>query len=175
MKKAISLLLVLICGVTVFSSCKQTEIQSPAGMKKISQDAAGYIMYVPDEWTETEATGVTTATAGQGTATTVSAAKLEKPDGITDATVYFESYKEDFLKMMSDYQQQSEPADEVIDGVAAKRFTYTGTVSDKLRKYSMVIAVKDSSVYVLTFTSVADEYDTYYEAFQKIFTNFDIL
>ncbi len=183
MKKILVLLLTVLCAMSLLTSCKQVEISTPTGMKEISNEAAGYDMFVPDAWIQTESTGVCTATAGQGTNTSVSAAKIQNTVDVKTAEEYFELYKKDFVAVMPDFMEQSEPVNDILrkasgDGtaeIAAKRFTYTGTLSDKLRKYSMVIAMDESDIYILTFTSTKEEYDTYYSEFQNMVLNFRII
>ncbi len=181
-KKTFAFFMAVLCAVSVFTSCKQSEISTPTGMKEISNEAAGYEMFVPDDWVQTESTGVCTATAGAETNTTVSAAKIQNKTNVSTVEEYFALYKEDFLAVMPDFMEQSDPVNEIVKklngdadiDIAAKRFTYTGTLSDKLRKYSMVIAMDGTDIYILTFTSTKEEYDIYYSQFQNMVLNFRI-
>ncbi len=173
-RKIISLALAALASLSLLCSCSEKDIQAPVGMKKASNDAAGYIMYVPDEWVVNEASGITSATAGQATNTTVSAAKVTNTTDAMDAVAYFEQYKSQFTTVMNDFMLQGDPVDDVVDTLPAKRFTYTGTVSDKLRKYSMVIVPNGKDVYILTFTSTKEEYDMYYDNFVGMVETFDI-
>ncbi len=164
-------MLVLLCVAVCFVGCED-EMEAPVGMQKASNDAAGYTMYVSEDWIVNESSGVTSAVAGVGRNTTVTAAKVTNDTDATDPVKYFEQYKTRFTSVMSDFHEQDEPIDELLGGVGAKRFTYTGTVSDVLRKYSTVIAMSGDDVYILTFTSTKDEYDTYYVNFEEILQTF---
>ncbi len=86
MKKLFSLLLcVIILGI--FSGCKGIDAYAPKGHVKISDDNAGYSLYVPDNWIKDLSTGVTTAYVSESDRSNISFMAFEVDTSIIQAVI----------------------------------------------------------------------------------------
>ncbi len=172
MKKIISLLLCAVMLTSLLASCSgSTETEAPAGMKKASNDAAGYTLFIPTAWEANETTAITTVSPGVDTKTNVTVARISKSTDMTDAQTYFNSYTAELKEHMPDYENVGEPTDVMLDSTPATRFTYKGTLSGVSRKYAMVVCIKGNYAYLMTFTSTNEEYDTYFDDFKSMYEN----
>lgn len=59
-----------------------------------------------------------------------------------------------------------EASDTKLSGMPAKKITYTGKQGKYDLKWFQVWTIKDNKAYIATYTSVADEYDTYLDTAQ---------
>lgn len=171
-KKMLSVAVAALLLTAALGGCsKNSEDGVPTGMMKASNDAAGYTLYIPTSWSVNETTAITTVTPGADTQTTVSCARISKSEDVTDAVAYFNSYASELNDIMPDYKAVGDTTNVLLDSNPATRFTYTGTISGVMRKYSMVVCIKGNYVYLLTLTSTDTEYDTYFDDFKSIYEN----
>lgn len=188
----------LACAL-LFCGCTQTELDTPVDMKLASVEEADYYLYVPNDWVVANQTGITAAYASLTDNSNVSCCKYiiadnedrstiftisdpvtsedgsEVADGIVYAKRYWNIYETDLKNTIGDYKAVGEPQNVDLDGCAAVKFTYTSTLSGTSYKHSMVVCCPSpsaSSVYLITYTATADNYDTNSDNFSKVIRNF---
>lgn len=185
MKKLIALLLVL--STLLFAvSCAKDADAAPQGYKLASNDAlCDYVLYVPDVYVcESNASNYTIATISNADKCTVSVAKLENVYAET-VDAYWTECKQEY-SFLSDFVVETQGSDEagnpiewakasVGTGETLKegyRYVFTGTYNGTAYKYQQIFLVHGnafaSSLYCITFTSLADHYDGHLEAFNQI-------
>jgi hypothetical protein len=59
-----------------------------------------------------------------------------------------------------------------LDGIAAKKYTYTRSSADTNYKISQIVALRNTQVYVLTYTATEDKYDTYAKVLDVVVETF---
>ena len=163
MKKIIALAIALVLASALLFSCgKANSGTAPMGFKEISNDGVTYDLYVPDEWTADISTGVTSAYYSGRDPSNISMMAFELDRTFTGVADYWASYEPDLKAMFPDleYTDQSEVT---LDGVPAMQYIYTGTLSDLTYKIMQLVAIKDNTIYIFTYTATVDKYDTHIE------------
>jgi len=166
MKNLITKIL-LISMLTVFAailtSCgEKDEFAAPAGMVTASDEKADFYLYVPDEWTVDYSTAAAGAyfSADDPSSVSVMAWELEHTDTTVDE--WWAVNQEDITMVFDNFTLVSEE-NMTIDELYAKRYVYTASLGDFSYKIMQAACIKDSTVYLFTYTSVADNYDTHLE------------
>lgn len=178
MKKIIIFALLICVIFAVGCSGGQTDnidVSVPAGMQLASDKAAYFNFFVPSEWKVDTSSGSACAYVSEIDPTNVSAVRVSVPDAtITTAEMYWETYKKDFNESFTNFTVISENEKTTLSGKDACKYVYTASLTGQSYKYCSVICVLDGSVYMLTYTSLSDRYDTHTEEFDSICNNFMI-
>ena len=168
----LSLVLILVC---VFSSCAgNTEsIENiPEGMKLFSGENVDYTAYVPETWNVDMSTGTLSAYVSpvDNSNITIAAYLLDNPAMKIDE--YWAQYEEDFEKTFSDMNYEGEPKDITVDSLPAKQYTYTATVTDIQYKFMQTVCINSGKVYIFTYTSTPDLFDSHSDDINDIISTF---
>lgn len=186
MKKILSTVFaVIIFAVSAFSfaSCGEDGDPSvPAGMKLASTESSGCKLYVPENWICDVASGATTAYYSTTDASNVSVMTFSAE--YSDYTVenWWEEFKKDFEKVYSDFEIISSD-NTTLDGNAAMKFVYKGTLEEKTYQFMQVVTVRTAAfsapqVTIFTYTSrpaddvMEDLYSKHLDDVQKMLDNF---
>ncbi|MBQ4097627.1 MAG: hypothetical protein IJC62_05650 [Clostridia bacterium] len=158
MKRLFAALMLIMMLITLtFTSCGKGD-GAPDGMKLASGEAADYVFYVPEKWTVDLTTKATAAyhSADDPSNVSVTAWDLEYANSTVED--WWAVEREDLDLVFENVEIVTE-ANTTIDGSAAKKIEYTGVLSEMEYKIMQVAVVRDSVVYVLTYTSVPESYD----------------
>lgn len=179
--------LIVLCATV---SCGDADEQwYPAGMKLASSDKIDYKMWVPDDWIVDISTGVTAAYVSESDRSnvTLTAFSLTAGDNYMSISQYWSKYKEELEKTFPDISVIDTGEDGasdalteendlgvtlLVDGVAAKKYVYTATVTGTNYKFMQVIFIREGYVYLLTYTAMPENYDLHTEDVDKIIENF---
>ena len=166
MKNLITKIL-LISMLTVFAailtSCGgKDEFAAPAGMVTASDEKADFYLYVPDEWTVDYSTAAAGAyfSADDPSSVSVMAWELEHTDTTVDE--WWAVNQEDITMVFDNFTLVSEE-NMTIDELYAKRYVYTASLGDFSYKIMQTAFIKDATVYLFTYTSTPENYDTHLE------------
>ena len=164
MKKIVSIVLALVTCVTLMlslGSCSATE--KHMGFKEISGEINDFVLYVPSEWTETSQNGYVSANVNgeDGDASNVSVmSAIVNGDNVTP-----ESYYEDLITSYADMYDNVETLQRDIDNKLgeknAKKYVFTADVLGNKYKFMQVICIYNARVYLFTYTSTEEFYDTW--------------
>ena len=190
MKKIISLFLaMIICAVLASCGESATESDVPEGMKLVEcDDEKSYSLYVPDEWTIDMSTGTVSAYVSSSDSSNITFTGFS-PDSVTDLDIptFWADYEEDFASTFGDTMHYVSGGEElesnedyepsIIEnfggsGSNAYRYVYTALVSGDTYKFMQVVCATGGYIYILTYTSTLDNYDTNIEDVQSIIDNF---
>ncbi|MBE6567846.1 MAG: hypothetical protein E7657_04220 [Ruminococcaceae bacterium] len=185
MKKIVAVLLAL--STLFFAvSCAKDAGDAPQGYKLASNDAlCDYVLYVPEVYvTESNQSNYTIATISNADKCTVSVAKLDSVYA-ENMDAYWAECKKDYA-FLSDFTVEAQGTDEngnPIERVKASvgtgetltegwRYVFTGSYNGTAYKYQQIFLVHgnvfSSSLYCITFTTLADHYDSHLEIFNQI-------
>ena len=159
MKKIVAALLMLACLFTI-TACANTDT-TPDGMQNVALESADYYLYVSEHWIPTSYN--------------VSGAKAHTADNAPNvlATVYYPEESVTPLKYWEDYCLAEYQAvfnnftvieggvAETLGGKDALAYTFSYTFGATVYQCKQVITVYNFNVYVLTYTAVSTEYETY--------------
>lgn len=179
MKKIISVILaavIMLSGAALLTSCGKSETDAPAGMKRASSENAGCDFFVPEPWICDVQSGATTAYYSSTDASNVSVMSFSAEYSDYTADNWWESFKADFEGVYSDFEVISSE-NTVLDGTAAMKFIYKGVLEERTYQFLQVVAVKNVSlsapqVFVFTYTSLPDTFDSHMDDVSKMLDNF---
>ena len=161
MKRFLPLLLVLLL---LFSACaKKTDV--PDGMVRASAEFADYDLFVPQEWKLDESGGAVSAYKSPDDPASVSVMAWGLPHADDTVADWWETYRAEFDTVFRNYTPVSED-NVLLDGAKATRYVYTASLGDYTYRYTQYAAVRNTSVYLMTFTELADT--DHSEEFTKI-------
>lgn len=164
------ILLTIVLSLSL-ASCGNTGT-APMGFKEISDEALTYHLYIPEDWTPDISTGFTSAYFSGRDPSNISMMAFELDTNITGIDSYWEFYEKDLLAIFPD-MEYVDTSDFTLDGVPAKQYTYTASMSELDYKFMQVVAIKNNQVYVFTYTAVTDKYDEHIEEVIAIIDYFE--
>lgn len=152
-------------------SCKKDD--TPSGMIRASDDKADFTLYVPESWTVYTVAADVGAYASDNDPSSVAmmAWNLEFYD--TSLEDWWETNASDLGLVFSDVEILSEE-DTAIDGLYAKKYTYTASLSGNSYKLIQAACIKKGTVYVFTYTSVPDNFDGHLDEVESMLSNLKI-
>ena len=169
--RILAALLIAVMLLTV-AGCKKDD-STPEDMVIASDTLASFTLYVPDNWTvdHTEGTGGAYYSANDPSSVFVSA--WDMPN--TDSTIedWWNTNLIDFELIFSDLVIVSEDTT-VVDGLEAKSYTYTASLGEYSYKFMQVACLKDGTVYLLTYTSQPEQFDSHMGDVEKMLEYFTI-
>ncbi len=192
MKRTVSLIIALILCIITLVSCSGADDYVPAGYKRASNKNADYELYVPEGWTVDMSTGVTTAYAPDRSNISFVGFELDdtmiqfdpvtttgEDDADTDSsddettdikTVddYWNYYEGTFKGTFSDMEYMTNGENMLISGIEAKKYAYKATVTEIQYVFMQVVAIKDKTVYVFTYTARENLYEGHLDEVDEI-------
>ncbi|MCI8589505.1 MAG: DUF1795 domain-containing protein [Clostridiales bacterium] len=168
--KKISLFLLVLC-LLAFTACSRKASDAPNGMQTASNEYSDFNLYVPDNWIVETSTGVITAKYSDSVMANISMMALSLSNDITTIDAYWDSFKETFGQTFADWQEET-TEDMLLDGVAAKKYIYTGTVASIEAKYMQVLCIRQGAVYIFTYTASPEKFDDYVNDVTKMLDTF---
>ena len=174
MKKIAALLLTLILCTSMLFGCSSERTKgAPDGMRAVeSSDKLDYYLYIPAAWKQDLSTGAVSAYCSSADLSniTMSQFTLSEKNNLEDqVNIYIEGLKGTFVDFALD---EASPENVTLGGVAASKIVYTGSLAGNLNKFMNVICVVNNNLYIFTYTSTSDLYDSHLEEVQKILDNF---
>ena len=169
----LSLIICLFMAITILSSCgEKSEIEIPDGFQLASDEAADYHFFIPEHWTVDAKNTSTSAYVSANDPASVSIVTWTLSN--TDFTLdeWWEGYLPEFESVYSNFAVTSNE-NILLDGVAAKKITYTGSLGTTDYKFTQTAAIRDSIIYVLTYTSTAERFDEHTEDLDSIIEYFE--
>ncbi len=163
--------LLAFCALLCMVSCEKKDESIPDGYQlaasEQSNDAKEYKLYVPATWSVAIDNTATSATVSSSDPASVSV--MTWTPAVSDSTPgdFWNSFVTDFEKVYSDFKIEKEE-DILLDGVGARSVIFTGSLGGENYRFCQVTAVKDSLVYVLTYTNLADRFDEHDGDFAEI-------
>lgn len=170
-----ALLISVIAVLLLFTGCSNgntADIEAPEGMKLFSNEHVDYTAFVPLSWTIDMSTGTLSAYVSSADSSNVSitAQALSAPMSADD---YWKSYEEDFKATFDDMEYEGDvPTTTTLSDLAANKYVYTASVTGNQYKFMQTVCVKGTTVYIITYTSTPDKYDSNLEDVYKILDNF---
>ena len=169
--KALFVFVILL--MMLLTGCSQTtDTEAPDGMKLFSNEHVDYTAYVPAQWIVDMSTGTLSAYVSSADASNISIT-AQATRGIMTLDEYWKGYEEDFNSTFTDMEYVGEvPATTTLSGLPANKYVYTATVTGTSYKFMQVVCIKETNVYVITYTSTPEQYDSNLEDVEKILDNF---
>lgn len=174
MKANISIISIIICLsmiAVIFSGCANSDNFVPAGMKLISDDIVEYKLYIPESWTADMSTGVASAYYSSSDRSNISMTAYEIDASSTDLSGFWKLYEKDFADTFADLEYEVNAENTLVNGNAAQKYVYKATVSGNTYKFMQTLILKQSRVYLFTYTALESNYDSHIEEVNRILEN----
>ncbi|MBQ8641309.1 MAG: hypothetical protein IJ480_03755 [Clostridia bacterium] len=155
------LITILALSMLVLSGCGG-DTQAPAGYKTASGEAADYAFFVPEDWTVDLSTGATSAYCSAEDPSSVSVMAWELPNTDTTLDEWWEMNMEDIARVFQNVETAA-PENVTLDSVHGQKYVYTADLGEFSYKIMQVAAIRSGSVYLITYTSLADTFDSHLE------------
>ena len=172
-KLCLFLAVLLLVPAMLFSCGGKTEegIPVPSGMQAIASEAGDYYLMVPAAWTVDTTKGMTSAYAEDAAKSSVTVCANELTRDIVTIEQYWESFSEQFKATFADFAMiDAEPTDVVLEKAEAegKKYRYTATVGDVKYQWMQVLFIRNATLYIVTYTSTAESYESNLDDVNKI-------
>lgn len=174
MKKLFSLFFVIIIALSLLVSCSKSEPDVPSGMKKASGDDVDYILYIPEGWIADMQTVATTAHVSSSDPSNISVTTWSLPNADDTIDTWWETTKGQFKETgFTDYDEESSEDIEICS-YAGRKFVYTLKRGDEKIKYLQAVVIRDTYIYVITYTAGPNVFDSHLDDVNSIIDNFRI-
>ncbi|MBQ4065108.1 MAG: hypothetical protein IJD10_03305 [Clostridia bacterium] len=204
MKKTMLLIFSLLLCLGALASCGGRDDYVPNGFQRISHDDAEYYLYVPNTWVPDLSTGVTAAYVSESDRSSVSLMAFEVNDALLQVTPgeteegdakteetaettaktdvpnietveeFWAYYDGQLAATFSDIVYVKKGEDRLMAGMKAKTYVYTATVTGTVYEFMQVVALKEGTVYLFTYTSTDDQFDSHLDEVNKILEYFSL-
>ncbi len=159
-------LLALLIALS-FAACANGADGAPAGMTLASPDFADYRLYVPDTWIVSQTGGAVSAYVSKTDPANVSVMSWEMPYYDSTVDEWWQDYTEEFTTVFTAFSLESSEST-VLDGTAARKYVYTGTLGANTYRYTQYAAVREGVVYLITCTELASAESDHAEEFSAV-------
>ena len=165
-----ALALALCLALPIFASCnKKGEFDPPTGWQAASDEQADFYFYVPDSWTVDFSTAAAGAYYSAADPSSVSVMAWELPNADTSLDDWWELNREELEKVFDNFNLESEENMTLTaENLYAKRYVYTAELGGYNYRYMQVAALKGTSVYLFTYCSVEENYESHLEAVEDM-------
>lgn len=174
MKRFISVLfVVLLCLLCLVSCSKKKETDVPDGMVEAENKFVDYRFFYPENWLLDRNDGMISCHVSSDDASNVSVTAFALPE-IKPLEQYLEEeYMTYFKENFTDMQIVEDFTDTTLDTSPAKKIVFTATVGANAYKFSQTLALgRDGYIYIITYTSTPEAFDTHIENVEKIVSEF---
>ena len=175
MKKTLLTILTVTLLITL-SSCAKEETDLPEGMALLDNGALDYYFYYPEGWTADRNDGMVSAYVSEKDRSNVSVTTFAASSEVYTVddyltmgdTTYFDHMKETFpdLEMITDGEETT------LGSTPARQYVFTATVGGDLYKFRQVITYRGGDIFILTYTSTADAFDTHIDEVNSVVKEF---
>ena len=174
MKNSVTILCAVMAALCLaLCACQKTptEVDVPDGMILASSDIVDYYLFVPEGWRVDMSGGMVAAYKSAEDPTSVSVMTWETPYADDTPADVWEMYKGEFESVFSDFTVESSTS-MLLDGGAAEKYVYTGTLAGNTFRYTQVITVRHSAAYLITVTEITSSTADHTEDITAILDNF---
>lgn len=181
MKRLLAILLVfttlLLASCNNDTSTGDGSESIPEGMKKAGNDAVDYYFYYPEDWQPDSNDGMvsirysTSENTKQEKYATISVTSFTTEDTEQLVNDYWNGYKDKISAYYTNYEIKEE-AETSLDNVVAAKKVYTAGLDESIYKFAQVICIRNSIVYMITFTGTESDYEDLIDDFDIVVANF---
>lgn len=197
-KRIFALILATVCvcsSLFVFASCKKSEAQEIEGFKNITKDfentdkLVNFKFYVPENWIVDAQSGFVSAKHSDSDPSNISVMVFSISESIlkyhdqvkkeyegeeTELWLIessFRYYIDGIKEIYKDYELESSSST-LLDKRPAKKYIYTAKLLENEYKYLQVFCKKNNEIYLITFTTTANKFDSHIKTVEKMLEYF---
>ena len=178
-KTAVVLFAVLMMCILAFTACtKETMGGHPVGKLEMSGKAIDYKFYYPDTWITDMNNGMVCIYAANDDPSNVSVTKFGLGTEFSNLDEYISGLPHSFTSEWSAVFGETDfgtPEDITLGGVPAKKMVYEATIGDITYRYMQVFALRNDSVYTLTYAARTEVFDKHLSNVNGIVESFEFV
>lgn len=169
--KKIGLIILTLILVFTAVSCKKDETDAPDGMYLVENETAYYDLYLPEGWVVDRNDGMISAHASStDVGSNISVTSIAVPSGYDNYREYIDKgFTEHYKSTFPDMEIIEEFTEVEVGGKSALKTIFTATVGGTEYQFEQVVATgKNLEVFVFTYTSTPELFDTHKADVEKI-------
>lgn len=168
-KLTLLLLSALFAALTLSSCSAKGEFDPPTGWKSATDEQADFYFFVPDSWTVDFSTAAAGAYYSASDPSSVSVMAWELPNTDTTLDDWWALNREELEKVFTNFNLESEENMTLTaDSLYAKKYVYTAELGGYAYRYMQVAALKGTAVYLFTYCSVEENFESHLEAVNEM-------
>ncbi len=174
MKKFLSILFVtFLCVLCLVSCSKGKDSDTPEGMVEAENKFVDYRFFYPENWLLDRNDGMISCHVSKDDASNVSVTAFALPEMKPLEDYLKEEYMTYFKANFGDMEIVEDFTDTTLDTCPAKNIVFKATVGEKSYQFSQTIALgRDGYIYIITYTSTPEAFETHVEDVEKIVSEF---
>ena len=149
------------------------KVTAPDGMKLASTDERAYRLFVPSSWKINNRADASAAYASDTDSSNVSVQMYMTSDNTETVEKHWARLEESYKEMFAEFALISDEAIK-MDGVSARKYTYSVISGGQEYKLVQAIVRKGDMFYCLTYTALPENFDRHLPDVQKMIESFDI-
>ena len=182
--KLLSLILACVMFSLAVISCSpsvtEAGIAIPSNMQAIAGEAGDYDLVVPSNWLVETTVGMTSAYVEDTARSSVTVTANELTAELTSIEAYWDMFAEEFAATFADFAMvDAEPSDVVVGSAyedttrhtEALKYRYTATVGGVKYQWMQVLCLRGATMYIITYTSTAESYESNLEDVNAILSH----
>lgn len=170
----VSALIMIFAAIFTFVACGNDNDDTPNGMQKLTNEFVDYTLYVPVSWTADTSNGFISAYTNDKS--NVSVLTMTSTRVYNTIDEYIDEYLTNLQATFADFAYNEEESvrgqELTLGGKPAARIAYTLTLDGTQYKYLQTIAANGVSIYTVTYTAIAENYDAHIDEVYSILDNF---
>ena len=139
---------------------KTPDVESPAGMKLVTNNDVAYRFFVPETWVIGDADAAALVYASESDRSNVTVTAYAAPDGYSVAN-YWEDTEKYYKDALKDYTLTADPAESTMGSKKATVYEYTYSLGGVTYKCRQSICVFGYMIVVMTYTALPENYDAH--------------
>lgn len=168
MKKIISILLLLLLSLSLFACGGDKEV--PDGMQKASGDDVAYSLFVPGGWILLDTDGMNGAYYSSSDKSSITVSSYYGDFYSIDE--YWQASKESYERTYKSFAVETEEEAIVFGGKNAFKYVFCAEIDGTEYKFLQIVAIHSNNVYVLTYTSEAETYESHMTDVEQTISEF---
>ena len=162
-----------LAAAMLLSSCTSDPdaINPPSGMiLSCDPEVADYYLFVPENWTVDLTTSASGAYYSNNDPSSISMMVWELEHTDTTLDDWWAANAADLALVFQNFSLEAQE-NTTIDGNYAQKYVYTADLGENHYKIMQIGILKNGRVFLFTYTSLADNYDSHLEDITKITDN----
>lgn len=163
---------ILLALTTLFTACgNNSDVDVPHGMiLSCDPEITDYLLFVPQQWTVDLTTSASGAYYSNSDPSGVSMMVWELENTDTNLDDWWTINETDLQMVFQNYTLESKE-NTTVDGNYAQKYVYTADLGENQYKIMQIGILKNGKIYLFTYTSLANLYDSHLEDVAKITEN----
>ena len=174
MKKTLLRLTVLTLAVFLLSSCNRKDPYAPpSGMVAASDERASFCLFVPDGWVVDYSTAAAGAYFSPADPSSVSVMAWDLEHTDTSLDDWWTTNESELSLVFRDVVVESSE-NTTVNGLYAKKYVYSASLGEFSYRIMQVACIQNTDVYLFTYTSTPENYESHLEDVDQILTHLTI-